>query len=68
MVDRDTLIELFRELDGVQKCTDAGGGREVAWYYMRDDFEDAMGLERGSFNVGNDEDEIDCDAYMDSGR
>lgn len=44
------LIRMLREMDARQQATDEHGGREVAWFYWRNDFEDALGLPRGALN------------------
>lgn len=49
---RAALIETLRELDQVQRMTDALGDREVAWYHYRDRVEDALQLERGALVTG----------------
>lgn len=46
------LVELLRDMDCTQQQTDEDGGREVAWYYYRDQIEDALGLERGGLDTG----------------
>jgi hypothetical protein len=46
------LVELLQDMDRTQQETDEGGGREVAWYYYRDQIEDALGVERGTLDTG----------------
>lgn len=58
-VNVERLVTLMRELDAEQQKTDWFGGREVAWYYWRDDIEDALGLEPGALDTGEYEGEVD---------
>jgi hypothetical protein len=46
------LVELLQNMDRTQQETDEDGGREVAWYYYRDRIEDALGVERGTLDTG----------------
>jgi hypothetical protein len=46
------LVELLQDMDRTQQQTDEDGGREVAWYYYRDQIEDALSLERGTLDTG----------------
>ena len=46
------IVEVLRDMDRTQQETDEDGGREVAWYYYRDQVEDALGLERGTLDTG----------------
>lgn len=47
------LTEVLREMDSTQQEADENGDREVAWYYYRDQVEDAMGLDRGALDTGD---------------
>lgn len=47
----EETITLLREMDRTQQETDESGGREVAWYYFREQFEDALGLDRGALDT-----------------
>jgi hypothetical protein len=52
------VIAALREMDSTQQETDEYGGAEVAWYYYRDQVEDALGLDRGALdNPPSDEEE-----------
>ena len=53
-IDRDELIQLFRSMDAQQQCTDNEGGREVAWYYWREGFEELLGLEHDALDTAAD--------------
>lgn len=44
------LVTMLRRMDTMQQKTDEDGGREVAWYYWRDHFEDALNLPRGALD------------------
>lgn len=48
----ERLAKLLRDMDETQRETDEDGGREVAWYYYRDQIEDALGLGRGALDTG----------------
>lgn len=49
---RGELVELLRGMDRTQRETDEDGGREVAWYYYRDQIEDALSVDRGTLDTG----------------
>lgn len=44
------LVEALREMDRLQQYTDSYGGREIAWYYARDDIEDILRIPRNSLD------------------
>jgi hypothetical protein len=44
------LTILLYWMDATQQKTDDAGEREIAWYYFRDQIEDAMGLQRGDLD------------------
>lgn len=44
------LVHLLRRMDAAQQSSDEDGGREVSWYYFRDDVEDCLGLDRGDLD------------------
>ena len=46
------LVEVLRDMARTQQETDEDGGREVAWYYYRDQIEDVLGVERGALDTG----------------
>lgn len=46
------LVEVLQDMDRTQQQTDEDGGREVAWYYYRDQIEDALGITRGTLDTG----------------
>lgn len=48
------VIRLLREMDQTQAETDENGGREIAWYYYRDDLERALGLDNGALDSTNE--------------
>jgi hypothetical protein len=52
----EKVVSLLRDMDRQQTETDEEGGREVAWYYSRNDVEDALGLERGTLRADTEED------------
>lgn len=54
-MDRDRVISLLREMDKQQTHTEELGDREIAWYYWRDDIEDALDLPRGALDTGDAE-------------
>lgn len=45
------LVELLRNMDRTQRETDEDGGRKFAWYYCREEIEDALGLGRGGLDT-----------------
>lgn len=47
----NTLIDLLTAMDRTQAKTDDAGEREIAWYWFRNDIEDALGLPRGALNT-----------------
>lgn len=49
--DMRKLFTVLRGMDREQRRTDASGGRECAWYYRRDDVEDALGWPRGTLDT-----------------
>jgi hypothetical protein len=59
------LVELLQDMDRTQQETDEDGGREVAWYYYRDQVEDALGVERGTLDTGE---QLSLDDVFDSVR
>jgi hypothetical protein len=44
----ESVVRILRDMDHTQNATEWAGGPEIAWYYMRDRVEDALGLERGA--------------------
>lgn len=40
----DAVVEVLRKLDRTQRETDERGQREIAWWYLRDEVEDARSV------------------------
>jgi hypothetical protein len=52
--DYDRLVNLLSQMDLEQQQVDESGGREVVWYYFRDQVEDVLGLTRGTLDRTQD--------------
>lgn len=44
------LVQALRSMDRLQQYTDEQGGTEVAWYHVRDEIEDILGVPRGTLS------------------
>lgn len=56
---REVAMVLAR-MDHQQQVTDERGGRELAWYYYREEVEQALGVPRGALDSGEPSADCDC--------
>lgn len=67
-IDINRLIKVLRELDAEQQRTESLGGREIAWYYYRDDVEAALNLEPGALDTGEYEEDEENEENEEDGE
>lgn len=57
---RLAVAMVLARMDHQQQVTDERGGRELAWYYYREEVEQALGLPRDSLDSGEPSPDCDC--------